>query len=380
MELKASQEKVNLLGLTPAALREFVVGLGQKPFRATQLLKWMHHQGVADFSAMTDISKTLRERLGEQAEIRAPKVVSELKSKDGTRKWIIRVDGGSCVETVMIPEQGRRTLCVSSQVGCTLDCSFCATGKQGFQRNLSSAEIIGQLWIASKALVEPGEPVNRAISNVVMMGMGEPLLNFDNLTASLQLMMHDLAYGISKRRVTVSTSGVVPAIDELSKVSDASLAISLHAPDNALRDVLVPINRKYPIAELLAACRRYLQSLPDRKRVITVEYTLIKGVNDSLQQAQQTAELLCDFPCKINLIPFNPFFLSDYQRPSGNAVSRFRDTLQRKGHTVTIRSTRGEDIDAACGQLAGSVADRTGRSERHRLNDPLQPNTIAIAG
>ncbi|MGI9292970.1 MAG: 23S rRNA (adenine(2503)-C(2))-methyltransferase RlmN, partial [Pseudomonadales bacterium] len=248
MELKASQEKVNLLGLRPSRLREFVVGLGEKPFRATQLLKWMHHQGVNDFSAMTDISKTLRERLSERAEIRAPEVVSELKSKDGTRKWIIRVDGGSCVETVMIPEQGRRTLCVSSQVGCSLDCSFCATGKQGFQRNLSSAEIIGQLWIASKALAEPGEPINRAISNVVMMGMGEPLLNFDNLVDSLQLMMDDRAYGISKRRVTVSTSGVVPAIDQLSQVSDASLAISLHAPDNALRDVLVPINRKYPIA------------------------------------------------------------------------------------------------------------------------------------
>lgn len=379
MELKASQEKVNLLGLTPSALREFVVASGEKPFRATQLLKWMHHQGVADFAAMTDISKTLRERLSEQAEIRAPEVVSELKSKDGTRKWIIRVDGGSCVETVMIPEQGRRTLCVSSQVGCTLDCSFCATGKQGFQRNLSSAEIIGQLWIASKALVEPGEPVNRAISNVVMMGMGEPLLNFDNLVDSLHLMMDDLAYGISKRRVTVSTSGVVPAIDQLSQVSDASLAISLHAPDDALRDELVPINRKFPIVELLAACRRYLESLPDRKRVITVEYTLIKGVNDSLQQAQQTAELLRDFPCKINLIPFNPFSLSDYQRPSGNAVSRFRDVLQKEGYTVTIRSTRGEDIDAACGQLAGAVADRTRRSERHRLNDQL-PNTIAIAG
>ncbi len=381
MQTPTRQQKVNLLGLSPDKLREFACGLGEKPFRATQLLKWMHHRGVADFSAMTDISKSLRERLSELAEIRAPEVVEELQSKDGTRKWIIRVEGGSCVETVMIPEQGRRTLCVSSQVGCTLDCSFCATGKQGFQRNLSSAEIIGQLWIASKSLVDAGEPVNRAISNVVMMGMGEPLLNFDNLVDSLQLMMDDLAYGISKRRVTVSTSGVVPAIDALAKVSDASLAISLHAPEDALRDVLVPINRKYPIAELLAACRRYLQSLPDSKRVITVEYTLIKGVNDSLQQAQQTAALLRDFPCKINLIPFNPFSLSDYQRPSGNAVSRFRDALQQQGFTVTIRSTRGEDIDAACGQLAGEVADRTRRSERHRLNAPqLSANTIAIAG
>ena len=381
MQTPASQQKVNLLGLSPDKLREFVSDLGEKPFRATQLLKWMHHRGVSDFAAMTDISKALRERLREVAEIRAPEVVEELLSKDGTRKWIIRVEGGSCVETVMIPEQGRRTLCVSSQVGCTLDCSFCATGKQGFQRNLSSAEIIGQLWIASKSLVDAGEPVNRAISNVVMMGMGEPLLNFDNLVDSLQLMMDDLAYGISKRRVTVSTSGVVPAIDALAKVSDASLAISLHAPEDELRDVLVPINRKYPIAELLAACERYLHSLPDNKRVITVEYTLIKGVNDSLQQAQQTAELLRDFPCKINLIPFNPFSLSDYQRPSGNAVSRFRDALQQQGFTVTIRSTRGEDIDAACGQLAGEVADRTRRSERYKLNAPqLSANTIAIAG
>ncbi len=382
MQIFPTPQKVNLLGLSPDKLREFVCGLDEKPFRATQLLKWMHHRGVADFAAMTDISKSLRERLSEVAEIRAPEVVEELQSKDGTRKWIIRVEGGSCIETVMIPEQGRRTLCVSSQVGCTLDCSFCATGKQGFQRNLSSAEIIGQLWIASKALVEAGEPVNRAISNVVMMGMGEPLLNFDNLVDVLQLMMDDLAYGISKRRVTVSTSGVVPAIDALAKVSDASLAISLHAPDDELRNELVPINRKYPIAELLAACRRYLQSLPDSKRVITVEYTLIKGVNDSVQQAQQTAALLRDFPCKINLIPFNPFSLSDYQRPSGNAVSRFRDALQQQGFTVTIRSTRGEDIDAACGQLAGAVADRTRRSERHRLlnESQLQANTIAIAG
>ncbi len=381
MQTSSSQQKINLLGLSPDKLREFVCDLGEKPFRATQLLKWMHHRGVADFSAMTDISKSLRQRLSELAEIRAPEVVEELQSKDGTRKWIIRVEGGSCIETVMIPEQGRRTLCVSSQVGCTLDCSFCATGKQGFQRNLSSAEIIGQLWIASKSLVDAGEPVNRAISNVVMMGMGEPLLNFDNLVDSLQLMMDDLAYGISKRRVTVSTSGVVPAIDALAKVSDASLAISLHAPVDSLRDELVPINRKYPITELLAACRRYLHSLPDSKRVITVEYTLIKGVNDSVQQAQQTAALLHDFPCKINLIPFNPFSLSDYQRPSGNAVSRFRDALQQQGFTVTIRSTRGEDIDAACGQLAGEVADRTRRSARYRLNAPQLPaNTIAIAG
>lgn len=362
---EAVTEKVNLLGLTPAALVELCVSMGEKPFRATQLLKWMHHHGVDDFDAMTDISKKFRTRLQACAEIRAPDVVQRYDSVDGTIKWIIQVEGGSCIETVMIPESGRRTLCVSSQVGCSLDCSFCATGKQGYQRDLSAAEIIGQVWIASKALAEPGARISEAISNVVMMGMGEPLLNFDNVIASIKLMMEDNAYGMSKRRVTVSTSGVVPKLLEMGAIVDPSLAISLHAPNDALRDELVPINRKYPIAELIDACNEYLGMMPDRKRVITVEYTLIKGVNDQPQHAQELAQLLKILPCKINLIPFNPFNLSNYEKPSNNTIFRFRDILYKNGYVTTIRSTRGDDIAAACGQLAGQVADRTKRSARH---------------
>jgi 23S rRNA (adenine2503-C2)-methyltransferase len=369
-------DTVNLLGMAPAALAEFCVALGEKPFRATQLLKWMHHRGVDDFDAMTDISKKFRTQLQELSEIRAPEVVSRHDSADGTIKWIIRVEGGSCVETVMIPESGRRTLCVSSQVGCSLDCSFCATGKQGYQRDLTAAEIIGQVWIACKALAEPDKRISEAISNVVMMGMGEPLLNFDNVIASIQLMMEDNAYGLSKRRVTVSTSGVVPKLLEMGELVDPSLAISLHAPNDALRDELVPINRKYPIAELLKACNDYLAMMPDRKRVITVEYTLIKGVNDQPKHAQELAALLKILPCKINLIPFNPFNLSNYEKPSNNTIFRFRDILYKNGYTTTIRSTRGDDIAAACGQLAGQVADRTKRSARHQAANAI--NAVQI--
>jgi 23S rRNA (adenine2503-C2)-methyltransferase len=276
----------------------------------------------------------------------------------------------------MIPESGRRTLCVSSQVGCSLDCSFCATGKQGYQRDLTAAEIIGQVWIACKALAEPDKRISEAISNVVMMGMGEPLLNFDNVIASIQLMMEDNAYGLSKRRVTVSTSGVVPKLLEMGELVDPSLAISLHAPNDALRDELVPINRKYPIAELLKACNDYLAMMPDRKRVITVEYTLIKGVNDQPKHAQELAALLKILPCKINLIPFNPFNLSNYEKPSNNTIFRFRDILYKNGYTTTIRSTRGDDIAAACGQLAGQVADRTKRSARHQAANAI--NAVQI--
>jgi 23S rRNA (adenine2503-C2)-methyltransferase len=369
-------DTVNLLGMAPAALAEFCVALGEKPFRATQLLKWMHHRGVDDFDAMTDISKKFRTQLQELSEIRAPEGVSRHDSADGTIKWIIRVEGGSCVETVMIPESGRRTLCVSSQVGCSLDCSFCATGKQGYQRDLTAAEIIGQVWIACKALAEPDKRISEAISNVVMMGMGEPLLNFDNVIASIQLMMEDNAYGLSKRRVTVSTSGVVPKLLEMGELVDPSLAISLHAPNDALRDELVPINRKYPIAELLKACNDYLAMMPDRKRVITVEYTLIKGVNDQPKHAQELAALLKILPCKINLIPFNPFNLSNYEKPSNNTIFRFRDILYKNGYTTTIRSTRGDDIAAACGQLAGQVADRTKRSARHQAANAI--NAVQI--
>jgi 23S rRNA (adenine2503-C2)-methyltransferase len=358
--------RVNLLGMSRAALQEFLVGLGEKPYRALQLMKWIYHQGVSDFSAMTDVGRELRERLAACAEIRPPEVAEEHISADGTRKWLIRVDGGSCVETVFIPEDGRGTLCVSSQVGCSLDCSFCSTGKQGFQRDLSSAEIIGQVWIAAGAFGLPKKGGQRRITNVVMMGMGEPLLNFDNVVTATDLMMDDFAYGISKRRVTLSTAGVVPALDRLAKLSEVSLAISLHAPNDALRDQLVPVNRRYPIRELLASARNYIGAQSDTKRVVTVEYTLISEVNDRPEHAHELAALLRDYPCKINLIPFNPFDASDYRRPSRNAVSRFWNILTEAGLRVTVRSTRGDDIDAACGQLVGRVEDRTRRSERHR--------------
>ncbi|MFM7275355.1 MAG: 23S rRNA (adenine(2503)-C(2))-methyltransferase RlmN [Gammaproteobacteria bacterium] len=358
--------RVNLLGMPRAALQDFLVELGEKPYRALQLMKWIYHQGVDDFAAMTDVGRALREKLAARAEIRAPEVASEHLSADGTRKWLIRVTGGSCVETVFIPEDGRGTLCVSSQVGCALDCSFCSTGKQGFQRDLSAAEIIGQVWIAARAFGLPKKGGQRRITNVVLMGMGEPLLNFDNVVAATDLMLDDFAYGISKRRVTLSTAGVVPALERLGSLSEVSLAVSLHAPNDALRDQLVPINRRYPIRQLLDTARAYLDAQSDSKRVVTIEYTLIHGVNDRIEHARELAQLLADYPCKINLIPFNPFPGSDYQRPSRNAVSRFWNVLSEAGLRVTVRSTRGDDIDAACGQLVGRVADRTRRAECHR--------------
>ena len=361
----AELEKTNLLGLTRQQLSDFLAGLGEKPFRAQQLMKWMHHAGVDDFDQRTNISKALRAKLKEVARITPPPVVKQLQSEDGTRKWLIDVGGGNHVETVYIPENGRATLCVSSQVGCALDCSFCATGKQGFQRDLGAAEIVGQLWQAIRSF-DGFQAKDRVVTNVVMMGMGEPLLNFDNVVAATQLMLDDFGYGLSRRRVTLSTSGVVPKLDELASVSNVSLAVSLHAPNDELRNVLVPINKRYPIAELLASCRRYMDAQPDTHRVTTVEYTLIDGVNDSAELAHELAELLKDFPCKINLIPFNPFELSDYRRPSRKAIDRFWEILVKAGHVVTVRNTRGDDIDAACGQLAGDFIDRTRRSERHR--------------
>jgi 23S rRNA (adenine2503-C2)-methyltransferase len=361
----AADGKVNLLGLSRARMERFLVDIGEKPFRAQQILKWLHHSGVDNFDAMTNIGKPLRARLKEVAEIRAPEIVSQQDSSDGTRKWAIKVDGGGLVETVLIPDGQRGTLCVSSQVGCSLDCSFCSTGKQGFQRDLSAAEIIGQVWLAIKSFDAFGAK-DRVVTNVVMMGMGEPLLNFDNVVDAMSLMLDDFGYGISKRRVTLSTSGVVPALDKLGDVSEVSLAISLHAPNDALRSELVPINRRYPIAELLAACRRYLDKQSDTHRVITVEYTLLAGVNDSVEQARELAQLLRELPCKINLIPFNPFPNSGYQRPSKTAITRFWETLTQAGYVATVRTTRGDDIDAACGQLVGEVMDRTRRSERHR--------------
>ena len=360
--------KVNLLGLPESKLVAFFESMGEKRFRAAQVLKWIHQLRVDDFDEMTNISKPLREKLKQRCEIVAPEVLEQLDSTDGTRKFLIRVSGGSVVETVFIPEGERGTLCVSSQVGCSLDCSFCATGKQGFNRDLTAAEIIGQVWIAAKSFGQLVAGGPRRVTNVVMMGMGEPLMNFDNVVDSMNLMMHDNAYGISKRRVTLSTSGVVPQLDRLGEYTDACLAISLHAPNDELRNELVPINRKYPIAMLLDSAQRYIAGLPDTHRKITIEYTLIDHVNDRPEHARQLAELLREVPVKINLIPFNPFNLSNYKRVSNNALRRFQDILIAEGFITTVRTTRGDDIDAACGQLAGTVNDITKRSERYRAN------------
>jgi 23S rRNA (adenine2503-C2)-methyltransferase len=368
--------RVNLMGLSRVQMEQFFLDMGEKKFRAQQVLKWIHHGGVTRIEDMSNLGRTLREKLLQVAEVRPPEIVSQQDSSDGTRKWAIRVDGGGLVETVLIPAGNRATLCVSSQVGCSLDCSFCSTGKQGFQRDLSAAEIIGQLWLAIKSYDAFQAGNGRVVSNVVMMGMGEPLLNFDNVVAAMDLMLEDLAYGLSKRRVTLSTSGVVPALDRLAEVSEVSLAVSLHAPNDELRNQLVPINRKYPIAMLLESCRNYMAAQSDKNRVVTIEYTLIEGVNDQGEHARELAVLLRDVPCKINLIPFNAFAQSDYRRPSGNAVSRFWQVLVDAGYIVTVRTTRGDDIDAACGQLVGQVVDRTGRSGRYRAAINAQIITV----
>lgn len=374
------KDKVNLLGMTEAALRDFFQDLGEKPFRAVQVLKWIHHRGVSDIDQMTDLSRSLREKLQDIAEIRAPAIVSQSDSVDGTRKWVLEVSPGNRVETVFIPEKGRGTLCVSSQVGCTLDCSFCSTGKQGFMRDLSASEIIGQVWLAIDSFggfSEAGKSDARHVTNVVFMGMGEPLLNFDNVVAAINLMMDDNAYGLSKRRVTLSTSGVVPMLEKLGEHTDCSLAISLHAPNDELRNELVPVNRKYPISTLLDASLRYINGLSDNKRVVTIEYTLIDKVNDTLALAHDLVELLRDVPCKINLIPFNPFPGSGYRRPSNNRIKAFQKVLNEAGFVAPIRTTRGDDIDAACGQLVGRVEDRTRRSERYARNNAKKPSSGA---
>lgn len=362
----ATVDKVNLLGLSRQQLEDFFLDLGEKRFRAQQVMKWMHHQGVLDFDAMSNLGKGLREKLADIAIIAPPVIAEQQDSSDGTRKWAIRVEGGALVEAVLIPESGRATLCVSSQVGCSLDCKFCSTGKQGFQRDLTAAEIIGQVWLAIDSYAGWQSGKGRVVTNVVMMGMGEPLLNFDNVVAAMDLMTDDLAYGLSKRKVTLSTSGVVPALDRLAEFTDVSLAISLHAPNDELRSRIVPINRRYPIQRLLKSARDYLDAQSDRKRVVTIEYTLMAGVNDQTEHARELCGLLKDYPCKINLIPFNDFPNSGFSRPSGNAVSRFWQILVDAGFIVTVRSTRGDDIDAACGQLVGEVVDRTRRSERYR--------------
>jgi len=351
----------NLLNLDAARLAGFFAEIGEKPFRAKQLLRWMHQYGEADFSRMSDLAKPLREKLAASALIEAPRVVSDSTAADGTRKWLVDVGNGNAVESVFIPETNRGTLCVSSQAGCALDCKFCSTGRQGFNRNLTVAEIIGQLWIANKSLgaVPKGE---RVVSNVVMMGMGEPLANFDNVVTAMQLMLDDNAYGLSRRRVTLSTSGIVPAIDRLRDTCPVALAVSLHAPNDTLRDALVPINRKYPLSELLAACQRYLDRAP--RDFITFEYVMLDGVNDSAKHAQQLIDLVREVPCKFNLIPFNPFPNSGFKRSSPEVIRRFAEILIAAGLVVTTRKTRGDDIDAACGQLAGKVEDKTRRTRR----------------
>ena len=350
---------VNLLNLNQPQLAEFLVSIGEKPFRAKQLMRWMHHFGEQDFAQMTDISKGLREKLALHAIVTPPQLREEQVSKDGTRKWLLEVGSGNAVEAVFIPEDDRGTLCISSQVGCALECTFCSTGRQGFNRNLTVAEIVGQLWWANKALGRDPKG-DRIVSNVVMMGMGEPLANFDNVTTAMDIMLDDSAYGLSRRRVTLSTSGIVPAMERLRERCPVALAVSLHAPNDDLRDVLVPINQKYPLAQLMAACKRYVENAP--RDFITFEYVMLDGVNDTVAHAKRLVQLCHDVPCKFNLIPFNPFPDSGYRRSKTETIHRFRDVLMQAGFVVTVRKTRGDDIDAACGQLAGKVIDKTSRT------------------
>ena len=355
--------KTNLLDLDAQQLGAWFAEMGEKPFRARQVLRWVHKAGEGDFDAMSDLAQSLRAKLKETACVLAPEVVREEHSDDGTRKWLLNVGTGNAVETVFIPEPDRATLCVSTQAGCALDCAFCSTGKQGFNRNLSLAEIIGQLWWANR---EVGKDANGnwPVTNVVMMGMGEPLLNFENTVSALRLMLDDHAYGLSRRRVTVSTSGIVPAMDRLRDECPVALAVSLHAPNDALRDVLVPINKKYPLRELMAACQRYLDRAP--RDFITFEYVMLDGVNDSVAHARELVALVRDTPCKFNLIPFNPFPQAPYARSPQAATLGFRDVLMEAGIVTTTRRARGGDIAAACGQLAGQVQDKTKRTQRLR--------------
>jgi len=369
---------VNLLDFNAKNLASFCAEIGEKPYRAKQLLRWIHHSGEADFAGMSNLAKVLRAKLSATAVVKSPQVISEHISADGTYKWLLDVGAGNGIETVFIPEPSRGTLCISSQVGCALECTFCSTGRQGFNRNLRVAEIIGQLWWANKVLGATNEEIgskpehlvgeprvvqssghSHTVSNVVMMGMGEPLANFENVATALDLMLDDNAYGLSRRRVTVSTSGLVPAMDRLRERCPVALAVSLHAPNDELRDQLVPINKKYPIKDLLAACQRYLETAP--RDFITFEYIMLAGVNDSVAQARELVKLVRDTPCKFNLIPFNPFSNSGYERSSSEVTYRFRDVLMQAGLVTTIRKTRGDDIAAACGQLAGRVLDKTQR-------------------
>lgn len=350
-------------------MRHFFKELGEKEFRADQLVQWVHQHGLTDVSTFSNFSKELRQRLEQLTQIKLPEIAYENVSDDGTYKWLMRLEDGNSIETVFIPELRRGTLCVSSQVGCALDCSFCSTGKQGFSRNLTVAEIVGQLWLAVRRLEDPsrrlpqgGQELCSTITNVVFMGMGEPLLNFENVVSAMDLMMDDLAYGLSKYRVTLSTSGVIPALLELKKQSSVALAVSLHAPNNEIRNQLVPLNKKYPLAELMAVCKDYYKG--ERKRVVTMEYVMLKNINDQIHHAQELSKLLQDVPCKLNLIPFNPFPFTKYECSSLETIRRFQKHTQEKGIHTTIRKTRGDDIDAACGQLVGKFQDRTPRNQR----------------
>ena len=368
--------RANLLDYDGEALAAWFGMRGHKRFRARQVQKWLHQRHVADFGAMTDLAKPLREALDAEAQIVVPAIISDYTAQDGTRKWLLDVGQNNAIEAVYIPEDDRGTLCISSQAGCAVDCSFCSTGKQGFNRNLSTAEIIGQLWLANRLLKaaspqshEAAGVARRPVTNVVMMGMGEPLLNFDRVVPALKLMLDDDAYGLSRRRVTLSTSGVVPMMDRLREACPVALAVSLHAPTDALRDQLVPMNRKYPLAELMAACRRYLEVAP--RDFVTFEYVMLDGVNDHVADAKALVTLVHDVPCKFNLIPFNPFPNSPYQASSRARIAAFAKVLMDAGLVTTVRKTRGDDIDAACGQLAGEVQDRTRRDERQAKAAPV---------
>ncbi len=359
----------NLLDFDEQGLQLFFQELGEKPYRAQQVLKWIHQIGIKDIDMMSNLSKSLRTKLKSIARIDLPEIVFEQLSDDGTRKWLLRLNDGNCIETVFIPEIKRGTLCVSSQVGCALNCSFCSTAQQGFSRNLTVAEIIGQVWLAVRSLSDGSLRHDHTVSNIVMMGMGEPLLNFDNVVKAMNLMMDDFAYGFSKRRVTLSTSGIAPALRRLSEVSEVALAISLHAPNDELRARLVPINKKYPLVELLNACRNYFKG--DNRRRITMEYVMLENINDQSEHAQQLIKILEGIPVKVNLIPFNPFPNTIYRRSSFSAIENFKNILMRAGLNAITRKTRGEDIDAACGQLVGHVQDRSYRSKERQKVIPI---------
>ena len=353
--------KKNLLDFNLNQMSELFAAMGERPFRAKQVLRWIHQMAETDFDAMTDLSKSLRAKLHTHTEVRVPSLITGRASNDGTLKWLFDVGKGNGIETVFIPEDERGTLCVSSQVGCALECTFCSTGHQGFNRNLSTAEIIGQLWWANK-MMGVTTTNRRIVSNVVMMGMGEPLANFSSVVNAMQIMLDDHGYGLSRRRVTLSTSGLVPQIDRLRDECPVALAVSLHAPTDTIRNIIMPINKKYPLAQLMAACQRYLVKAP--RDFITFEYVMLNSINDQPEHARQLLELVKDVPCKFNLIPFNSFKNSGYERSSSNVIRWFREILQERGYVVTVRKTRGEEIDAACGQLAGQVMDKSHRQAK----------------